>query len=281
MTNRFTAVWVDNFAQEIAAIDHFLTHFPIVSFDTEFPGFLHNTLRSASDALRYQDLCFNVDSLKLIQLGITLFDDLGNIEGTWEFNFRGFEEGFAEVLRMHRGRLLWVSFHGLYDSAYVMKLMKANASSPTKFAAMADMIFIRWCVAELLVMKSSSRVGESCAVAGDVMASSRAAQALVSDRLIVGVLSPRKRIQEEVVAKAKGIGVGFQEPDGVPDERDCSHDVSKASNERYPSSVDFRPTCGLAWAGCQSIPPAGVDWLSLSLFFPLGASLFCFRWKCS
>ncbi|XP_070667672.1 putative CCR4-associated factor 1 homolog 4 [Malus domestica] len=142
MANRFTAVWADNFAQEIAAVDRFLTHFPIVSFDAEFPGFLRNTPRSASDALRYQDLRFNVDSLKLIQLGITLFDDLGNIGGTWEFNFRGFdeetdphvadsitllkangldlekfrkfgidpevfEEGFAEVLRMHRGRLLW------------------------------------------------------------------------------------------------------------------------------------------------------------------------------
>ncbi|TQE05827.1 hypothetical protein C1H46_008510 [Malus baccata] len=182
MANRFTAVWADNFAQEIAAVDRFLTHFPIVSFDTEFPGFLRNTPRSASDALRYQDLRFNVDSLKLIQLGITLFDDLGNIGGTWEFNFRGFdeetdphvadsitllkangldlekfrkfgidpevfEEGFAEVLRMHRGRLLWVSFHGLYDSAYVMKLMtrKAMPSSPTEFAAMAGNLFERVC----------------------------------------------------------------------------------------------------------------------------------------
>ncbi|XP_050123159.1 putative CCR4-associated factor 1 homolog 8 isoform X4 [Malus sylvestris] len=180
MANRFTAVWADNFAQEIAAVDRFLTHFPIVSFDAEFPGFLRNTPRSASDALRYQDLRFNVDSLKLIQLGITLFDDLGNIGGTWEFNFRGFdeetdphvadsitllkangldlekfrkfgidpevfEEGFAEVLRMHRGRLLWVSFHGLYDSAYVMKLMtrKAMPSSPTEFAAMAGNLFER------------------------------------------------------------------------------------------------------------------------------------------
>lgn len=74
-----------------------------------------------------------------------------------------------------------------------------------------DMIFIRWCIAELLVMKSSSRVGEGCAAAGDVVASSRAAKAVVSDRLIVGALSPKKRIQEEVVAEAKGSRKNFLE----------------------------------------------------------------------
>ncbi|TQD70289.1 hypothetical protein C1H46_044178 [Malus baccata] len=77
------------------------------------------------------------------------------------------------------------------------------------------------------------------------------------------------------------IRMGFQALDGVPDERDGCHDVSMASDESSPSSVDFRPACGLAWAGCQSIPRARMDWLSLSLFFPLGAGLFCFRWKCS
>ncbi|KAM1105553.1 hypothetical protein FF1_002522 [Malus domestica] len=133
-----------------------------------------------SKGLRYQDIALNVDSLNLIQVGITLFDDRGNVGGTWEFNFRGFDEetdphvpesiallkangldlekfgkfgidsdifveGFVEILRVHRGQLVWVSFHGLYDSAYVMKLVtrKTILSSPTEFAKMAGRLFER------------------------------------------------------------------------------------------------------------------------------------------
>ncbi|CAN6716516.1 unnamed protein product [Malus baccata var. baccata] len=180
MRKKLTSVWAHNFKQEIASVDRCLCRFPIVSFDTEFPGFLRNTPRGASEGLRYQDLAFNVGSLKLIQLGITLFDDGGNVGGTWEFNFRGFDEetdphvpesiallktngldlekfgkfgidsdifveGFVEILRVHRGRLVWVSFHGLYDSAYVMKLVtrKTIPSSPTEFAKMAGRLFER------------------------------------------------------------------------------------------------------------------------------------------
>ncbi|KAM1935637.1 hypothetical protein ACFX15_019665 [Malus domestica] len=87
--------------------------------------------------------------------------------------------------------------------------------------------------------------------------------------------------------QGSGSGVGWgsrdrvQASDGVPDERDGSHDVNMTSNEPSPSSVDFRPAYELAWAGCQSIARAGVNWLSPSLFFPLGAGLFHLRWNCS
>ncbi|KAM1862045.1 hypothetical protein ACFX14_002555 [Malus domestica] len=148
-------------------------------------------MHGTSKGLRYQDIALNVDSLNLIHVGITLFDDRGNVGGTWEFNFRGFDEetdphvpesdeetdphvpesiallkangldlekfgkfgidsdifveGFVEILRVHRGQLVWVSFHGLYDSAYVMKLVtrKTILSSPTEFAKMAGRLFER------------------------------------------------------------------------------------------------------------------------------------------
>ncbi|KAM1759560.1 hypothetical protein ACFX11_002542 [Malus domestica] len=109
-------------------------------------------MHGTSKGLRYQDIALNVDSLNLIQVGITLFDDRGNVGGTWEFNFRGFDEetdphvpesiallkangldlekfgkfgidsdifveGFVEILRVHRGQLVWVSFHGLCNQA--------------------------------------------------------------------------------------------------------------------------------------------------------------------
>ncbi|KAM2076493.1 hypothetical protein ACFX1T_039224 [Malus domestica] len=76
-------------------------------------------------------------------------------------------------------------------------------------------------------------------------------------------------------------GKGDMASDGIPDERDGSHDVNMASNEPSPSSVDFRSACGLAWAGCQFIPRVGVNWLCPNLFFPLGARLFHLRWNCS
>ncbi|XP_031273163.1 probable CCR4-associated factor 1 homolog 1 [Pistacia vera] len=37
------------------------------------------------------DLRYNVDNTKIIQLGITLSDEDGNVGGTWEFNFSDFD----------------------------------------------------------------------------------------------------------------------------------------------------------------------------------------------
>ncbi|KAJ4718958.1 Ccr4-associated factor [Melia azedarach] len=98
--------------------------------------------------------------MKVIQLGMTLSDSNGNICSTWEFNFSDFDlkkdphvessidllrsngldfekvkrdgiEGrvfvgkFLEILPRHRN-LKWVTFHGLYDLAYMLKLLSGN-----------------------------------------------------------------------------------------------------------------------------------------------------------
>lgn len=61
--------------------------------DTEFPGVVARplgTFASQSEFL-YQTLRCNVDLLKIIQLGITLSDGLGNVPTgthTWQFNFK-------------------------------------------------------------------------------------------------------------------------------------------------------------------------------------------------
>lgn len=150
------SVWKQNFRQESDKFDASLRRFNILSIDTEFPGFLCSTPRDAPAAVVYNNLKFNVDNTKIIQLGITLSDDNGNIGDTWEFNFSEFDikkdpcveesitllqnngidfakirrDGipqcvfvpkFLEILSKHKN-LKWVTFHGLYDLAHITRL---------------------------------------------------------------------------------------------------------------------------------------------------------------
>ncbi|KAH0992348.1 hypothetical protein GBA52_003831 [Prunus armeniaca] len=177
---KIRGVWAYNFHQELAQFDHCLHRFPVISFDTEFPGFLRDTPRDALEDQRYEDVKFNVESLKLLQLGFTLSDANGNIGGTWEFHLSGFNEksdphviasisllkrngldfarlaqfgisvaefvfGFLRVLRIHRGLhdLTWVCFHGLYDLAYLLKLLtqKPLPDSVVMFAKALGVVF--------------------------------------------------------------------------------------------------------------------------------------------
>ncbi|TXG58017.1 hypothetical protein EZV62_015846 [Acer yangbiense] len=160
-------VWGVNLDHELFLFDQTLQHHNLLSVDTEFPGFLRNTPRDAPETLRYSDLKFNIDNTKLIQLGITLSDDNGNISSTWEFNFCDFDidndacnetsidflkksgldferirkdgifmsvfrRKFLEILSVH-ANLKWVTFHGLYDLAYVLKLLSNNSLPLTVF----------------------------------------------------------------------------------------------------------------------------------------------------
>ncbi|KAF2291488.1 hypothetical protein GH714_024724 [Hevea brasiliensis] len=141
-------------------MDAALHHHKVVSMDSEFPGFLRKTPRRSDELSAFADMKFNVDNMKIIQLGITLSDENGIIAGTWEFNFKflietevfydpksieflkesgiDFEElringidqlffsnMFTHVLSRHRD-LKWLTFHGLYDLAYMVKLVTKN-----------------------------------------------------------------------------------------------------------------------------------------------------------
>ena len=61
--------------------------------DTEFPGVVARpigTFKTSSD-YHYQTMRCNVDLLKIIQLGITLANDEGQLPqecSTWQFNFK-------------------------------------------------------------------------------------------------------------------------------------------------------------------------------------------------
>ncbi|KNA18551.1 hypothetical protein SOVF_069530 [Spinacia oleracea] len=100
-------VWDDNLDEEFGLICDIVDDYPFVAMDTEFPGIVLRPIgcfKSSSD-FHYRTLKDNVDMLKLIQLGLTFSDELGNLPtcGTdkfciWQFNFREFninEDVFA------------------------------------------------------------------------------------------------------------------------------------------------------------------------------------------
>ncbi|XP_060196480.1 probable CCR4-associated factor 1 homolog 9 isoform X3 [Lycium barbarum] len=100
------SVWSNNLESEFTLLRNLIDRYPYVSFDTEFPGLifcLDNNNNNKKKLVRnpiehYYLLKCNVDSLKLIQVGVTLTDvngnlpDLGSEYGfIWEFNFRDFD----------------------------------------------------------------------------------------------------------------------------------------------------------------------------------------------
>ncbi|KAJ4837352.1 hypothetical protein Tsubulata_008331, partial [Turnera subulata] len=157
-------VWGKNFKEELRMVHSALYKYNFLSVDTEFPGCLRRTPRLAGDDVRYADMKYNVDNTRLLQLGLTLSDD-GNRGAfmSWEFNFAfdlgkesynedsvrflkkngidfdklrsdginwdEFRQEFAALLPWHRN-LTWVTFHGSYDLAYLLKLVTNNKPLP-------------------------------------------------------------------------------------------------------------------------------------------------------
>lgn len=86
-------VWAETLEAEVATIRELIQKYPFLAMDTEFPGIVARPLgnfRSQSE-FAYQMLRCNVDLLKVIQLGITLADEHGNLPpdvSTWQFNFK-------------------------------------------------------------------------------------------------------------------------------------------------------------------------------------------------
>ncbi|KAK1287150.1 hypothetical protein QJS10_CPB19g00832 [Acorus calamus] len=175
-------VWNSNFHHAFHMIQSFREWFPYVSMDMEFPGFLRDTDRGASESVRYSDLKYNVDNLKPIQVGLTLSDTSGHIPCAWQFNLSGFDVRLdpssaksIELLRrsglnfdriLHEGVMVqdfarsfmltfvvggrnrlhsWITFHGLYDLGYMIKIL-TNAPLPDTlhgFISLVQMFFGR------------------------------------------------------------------------------------------------------------------------------------------
>ena len=154
-------VYADNFFEELKVISELIEEYNYIGMDTEFPGTVYN-LNNITNDFYYKTLKINVDSLKLIQLGITLSNEKGEYPKnityhTWQFNFQfdlmkdAYNEESVKLLKnsginfeklkkngiKHRdfaeniitsGLVLnpdiyWISYHGAYDFAYILKLL--------------------------------------------------------------------------------------------------------------------------------------------------------------
>lgn len=166
-------VFHENFREQEAKLLLALSQYKSIAFDTEFPGMIDQTPRDADDNLRYRDLKSNVERTKLIQVGFTVFDSsTGIIAGVWQFNMSGFNPAFHEqspdsirflenngmdfsanlahgvrmgqfvaMLRKIRegygSTIQWVTFHGLYDIAYLLVALARNRRLPKEIGGFA------------------------------------------------------------------------------------------------------------------------------------------------
>ncbi|SBS88312.1 CCR4-associated factor 1, putative [Plasmodium ovale] len=155
-------VWANNLEEEFERIRDVVENHPYVAIDTEFPGIVARPTGNVVD-YNYQTIKCNVDLLKVIQLGVTFSNGKGELPkvSTWQFNFKfdldsdmyaqnsidflklsgiNFEKHqslgiellhFGEVI-MSSGLVMnedvkWISFHGCYDFAYLLKILTCSA----------------------------------------------------------------------------------------------------------------------------------------------------------
>ncbi len=159
LEEKIIEVYQDNFVKEIKRIGKYLKQYPYIGMDTEFPGVVYPCTCINKD-FYYQYIKNNVDQLNLIQLGITLTNAKGEKPPnttTWQFNLKfDYEkdahssesisllynsginfnklkkEGishrfFAEYLTVSgmvlNENIIWISFNGFSDFAYLLKLL--------------------------------------------------------------------------------------------------------------------------------------------------------------
>ena len=154
-------VYEDNFQKEIKEIGNLLEEYSYIGMDTEYPGLVYSVQTMTKD-FYYKTLKMNIDSLKIIQLGITLTNSKGEYPKnykyhTWQFNFefdkksdkitqsslnlleqcgidfsklkrKGIKHSLFAEYFMISGLVLnpevkWISFHGCYDFGYLLKLL--------------------------------------------------------------------------------------------------------------------------------------------------------------
>lgn len=158
-------VWSENLEAEMEILRQLVVKYPYLAMDTEYPGIVARPVGNFKNTVdyHYQTLKCNVDMLRIIQLGITFTDELGNVPPevcTFQFNFKFnisddmYAQESIELLTnsgilfdKHKdhgidvasfGELLttsglvlfenvkWISFHSGYDFAYLLKILTCS-----------------------------------------------------------------------------------------------------------------------------------------------------------
>ena len=161
-------VYKDNLNREMKNLISLLNEYNYIGMDTEYPGIVYS-VSSITEDFYYRTLKLNVDSLKLIQLGITLSNSKGEYPQpyhTWQFNFefdylkdtysqsslkllmqsglnfnklktdginhKKFFQIFKNSGLVLNPRIFWISFHGSYDFAYLLNNLLGNTLPPNE-----------------------------------------------------------------------------------------------------------------------------------------------------
>lgn len=150
---RIREVWKNNLHEEMAVLRDLVDKYPYIAMDTEFPGVVARPMggfRGKSD-YHYQCLRTNVDMLKVIQIGLTLFNEDGETpparpgpdlglgpaarrtasQGpfpySWQFNFR-----FSLKEDMYNEK----SIESLQQAGIDFNLLERDGIDPHEFASL-------------------------------------------------------------------------------------------------------------------------------------------------
>ncbi|KXJ94315.1 CCR4-NOT transcription complex subunit 7 [Microdochium bolleyi] len=146
---RIREVWKHNLEEEMAALMDLVQDYPYIAMDTEFPGIVGRPMgnfRGKSD-YHYQCLRVNVDLLKVIQIGISLFNEKGEtpperphpsdghtqskrhgpVPQTWQFNFK---------FSLQDDMFNQASIDSLKEAGIDFNAMERDGIDPNKFAAL-------------------------------------------------------------------------------------------------------------------------------------------------
>mmetsp|Transcript_39511 Transcript_39511/g.86179 ORF Transcript_39511/g.86179 Transcript_39511/m.86179 type:complete len:372 (+) Transcript_39511:59-1174(+) len=186
----------ENFDAQFECMLNIVEQYKYVTIDTEFPGIVLEPVeqQDSLSAWNYLQMRANVNALKIIQLGITFSNDIGDEKDSppqtspcWQFNFEfdlqsdiyagdaidllksaglDFDKHSVQGIRAEEfgerlttsGLVLsedfqWISFHGLYDFGYLLKVL-TGAPLPEDiggFFDQLDMYFPKRCDIKFLM----------------------------------------------------------------------------------------------------------------------------------
>ena len=231
-------VWRHNLEEEIKRIAHLVQHYPVVAMDTEFPGIVFHVDGERED-LAYQTVRVNVNHLKMIQLGITLATEDGDLPqptSTWQFNFEfNLEEDYysqdsIDLLKssgiefsLHKdfgipprdfaalfitsGLVLnedvkWVSFHSAYDFGYLLRVLTDEllCDAESDFLVKLKLYFQEFYDIKLMV-SSEERMKGGLNRLADMLRVTRVGQAHQAGSDALVTLDIFNRVREELYAE--------------------------------------------------------------------------------